>query len=68
MRETEEEAGGRRCHTRAGSFLATSPTRAPGRQQTALWDGPSVPFIRESPVTITLLFFLTSKPCVNFSE
>ena len=37
---------------------------APGRQQTSLWDesgqqvGPAVPLIRESPMTITLLFFL----------
>jgi len=46
------------------SFLATSLTRAPGRQQTSLWDGssrhigPSVPLRTESPMTITLLFSL----------
>ena len=47
-----------------GSFLATSLTLAPGRQQTSLWVGsgrqigPSVPLRIESPTTITLLSFL----------
>ena len=46
-------------------FLATSLTRAQGRQHTSLWDGsewhirPLVPLRRESPMMIALLFFLT---------
>jgi len=44
------------------------------RQQTALWDGsgrqigPSVPLRRESPMTITLLFFLAEAVVIRGAD
>ena len=53
--------------TREGSFFLTSLTRAPGRQQTSLRRGfglhigPSAPFSKESPITMTRHFFLVNE-------